>query len=261
MKTEVAVIGAGTEGCAAALAAAEAGRKVVMTCPHDWVGGQLTAQAVPPDKHWAIERYGSTRSYRNFRNKIREYYRRNYPLLPKFRDDPYFNPGGGRVSRLCFEPRIGLAVLNELFARYISCGTIKILHYHTPVGCERASGKIRRVYLRDARTEKHCELEADYFLDATELGDLLPLSGEDYVTGAESQKDTGEPHALAGDSNPEDVQGFTWCMLMSLDHNQHPDTDIYRVECPAQYQKWKNYIPELDPPWTGPLFFRSGHSS
>ena len=60
MKTEVAVIGAGTGGCAAVLAAAEAGRKVVMTCPHDWVVGQLTAQAVPPDEHWSIKRYDST---------------------------------------------------------------------------------------------------------------------------------------------------------------------------------------------------------
>ncbi|MFE3425582.1 hypothetical protein ACFXOL_22325 [Streptomyces californicus] len=30
-------------------------------------------------------------------------------------------------------------------------------------------------------------------MDATELGDLLPLTGAEHVTGFESRRDTGEP--------------------------------------------------------------------
>jgi hypothetical protein len=254
MKTDIAILGSGTGGCAAALAAAEAGRSVVMTSPNGWIGGQLTAQMVPPDEHWAVERYGCTRSYRQFRNKVRSYYLNNYPLLPKFRDDPYFNPGGGRVSRLCFEPRVGLAVLWEMLMRHISSGKLKILHYHIPVACQTEADRIQSVELRDLRSGQTVFLEASHYLDATELGDLLPLCGEDYVTGAESQSETGEPHALVGPANPEDVQAFTWCMAISCDHTESPDTDRYRIDPPAQYQRWKNYIPQLTPPWPGHLF-------
>ena len=51
MRTEILVVGGGLGGCAAALAAARAGRSVVISEATDLVGGQLTAQAVPPDEH------------------------------------------------------------------------------------------------------------------------------------------------------------------------------------------------------------------
>src|SRR6185369_8467044 len=61
---DVAVIGGGVGGCAAALAAARNGLRVIMTEETDWVGGQVTSQAVPPDEHAWIESFGATRSYR-----------------------------------------------------------------------------------------------------------------------------------------------------------------------------------------------------
>ena len=45
-----------------------------------WLGGQLTGQAVPPDKHSWIESDGSSRSCRQLRHGIRSYCRRHYPL-------------------------------------------------------------------------------------------------------------------------------------------------------------------------------------
>jgi hypothetical protein len=254
LKTEVLVIGGGTGGCAAALALAEAGRNVVMTCPNGWIGGQLTSQMVPPDEHWGIERYGCTRSYRKFRNRVRGYYLRNYPLLPSFRDDPYFNPGGGSVSKLCFEPRIGMAVLWEMLMRHISSGVLRVLTHHDVIGADVECGVIRSASFLDKRLNHSLTIDADFFLDATELGDLLPLVGEDYASGAESRSETGEPHALDGPGNPEDVQGFTWCFPMSIDDSESPDTDRYRGNAPAGYQHWKNYVPKLAPEWTGPLF-------
>src|SRR5947199_10288236 len=58
---DVVIIGGGTGGCAAALAAARGGARVVMTEETDWIGGQLTSQAVPPDEHPWIESFGCTR--------------------------------------------------------------------------------------------------------------------------------------------------------------------------------------------------------
>src|SRR5712671_3723745 len=79
-QTEIAIIGGGVGGMAAALAAAGAGRNVILTEETDWIGGQLTQQAVPPDEHPWIESFGCTASYRRFRNGVRDYYRRHYPL-------------------------------------------------------------------------------------------------------------------------------------------------------------------------------------
>lgn len=67
---DVAVIGGGLGGCAAALAAAKRGKRVVLTEETYWIGGQLTSQAVPPDEHPWIEQFGCTRSYRQFRNGV-----------------------------------------------------------------------------------------------------------------------------------------------------------------------------------------------
>jgi glycine/D-amino acid oxidase-like deaminating enzyme len=80
MRTGILVVGGGLGGCAAALAAARGGRSVVLTEATDWVGGQLTAQAVPPDEHPWIERFGCAASYRALREGIRAHYRRPLPV-------------------------------------------------------------------------------------------------------------------------------------------------------------------------------------
>src|SRR5579864_2631673 len=73
---DIAVIGGGVGGCAAALAAARNGMRVVLSDETDWLGGQLTSQAVPPDEHPWIEQFGCTGSYREYRRRVRDYYRR-----------------------------------------------------------------------------------------------------------------------------------------------------------------------------------------
>src|SRR5579862_3218889 len=75
LATDVLVVGAGMGGCAAAWACLRQGQRVVLTEENDWIGGQMTAQAVPPDEHPWIEQFGCTRSYRRVRHEIRRYYR------------------------------------------------------------------------------------------------------------------------------------------------------------------------------------------
>jgi NADPH-dependent 2,4-dienoyl-CoA reductase/sulfur reductase-like enzyme len=67
-RTQVLVVGGGLGGVAAALAACERGADVVLTEQHAWLGGQLTSQAVPPDEHPWIERFGCTARYRGLRD-------------------------------------------------------------------------------------------------------------------------------------------------------------------------------------------------
>ena len=114
LQTDVVIIGGGFGGCAAALAACRNGLNVVMTEETDWIGGQVSQQGVPPDEHPWIETHGASASYRTFRNKVREYYRRNYPLTDEARACEFLNPGDGLVSRLCHEPIVSEAVLTEM---------------------------------------------------------------------------------------------------------------------------------------------------
>jgi hypothetical protein len=84
-----------------------------MTEETDWIGGQLTSQAVPPDEHRWIETHGANASDRHLRTRIRVYYRTNYPLTEAARQLEDLNPGDGSVSRLWCEPRVALAVLHD----------------------------------------------------------------------------------------------------------------------------------------------------
>jgi len=93
LRTDVLVVGGGLGGVAAALAALEAGRSVVLTEQYAWLGGQLTSQAVPLDEHSWIEQFGATARYRRLREGIRDHYRRWYPLTPAARADRTLNPG------------------------------------------------------------------------------------------------------------------------------------------------------------------------
>ena len=51
----------------------------------------------------------------------------------------------------------------------------------------------------EARIDVHSgstrTITASYVIDATETGELLPLTGTEYVTGFESRAETGEPSA------------------------------------------------------------------
>src|ERR1700760_4772834 len=113
------IVGGSLGGYAAALAALRNGLKVVLTEETDFIGGQLTSQGVPPDEHQWIETQGSTKTYRQLRSGIRNYYKRHYPLTAGAMANPNFNPGNGLVSALCCEPRVAEAALHQMLAPYI----------------------------------------------------------------------------------------------------------------------------------------------
>lgn len=247
IRADVAVIGGGVGGVAAALAACRAGLTVVLTEETPWLGGQLTSQAVPPDEHPWIESFGCTRSYREFRDAVRAFYRERYPLTPEARATRHFNPGNGWVSRICHEPRVALAVLDQALAPFRSSGRLIVLLDHRPVTAEVDGDRVRSVSLRDLRSGTDRTVEAPWFIDATELGELLPLTRTEYVVGAEARKDTGEPHAQET-AAPGDQQAFTCCF--AVDHLPGEDHVIDR---PAEYEFWRDYVPQMTPPWPGRL--------
>jgi FAD-dependent oxidoreductase family protein len=241
LRCDVGVIGGGVGGCAAALAALRNGMRVVLTEETDWIGGQLTSQAVPPDEHPWIEAFGCTRLYRTYRRRVREFYETNYPLTELARGREFLNPGGGTVSRLTHEPRVSLAVLEAMLAPYASNGQLTVLLDHRPTSADVQGNWVRSVTVGD-RT-----ITAAYFLDATEQGDLLPLTKTEYVTGSESRMQTGEQHASVR-TEPHNIQSFTYCFAM-----EYRKGEDYTIEKPGQYTFWRDYVPKLHPHWPGKL--------
>jgi hypothetical protein len=240
-------IGGSLGGVACALAAAKSGLRVVLTEEFDWIGGQLTSQAVPPDEYPTVETFPCTRTYATLRTKIRDYYRRHYPLTDTARAAAALNPGSGSVSKLCHEPRVALAVLLELLAPHISGGRVRILQPCTPVRADVAGDSIKSVTVRHKFTGDEHTLTAPYFADATELGDLLPLTKTEFVTGAESRRDTGEPHAPE-QAQPDNHQACTVCFAMD-----HVDGADHTIDRPREYAFWRDYVPQLKPAWPGKL--------
>ena len=247
VSADLVIIGGGFGGCAAALAAARGGLRVVMTEETDWIGGQLTAQAVPLDENAWIESTGGTGSYHLLRQRIREYYARNYPLTDAARANPRLNPGNGSVSRLCHEPRVGLAALEELLALHVAAGRVRVLLEHRAVSADTVRDRVVAVSVRSSRTGSAVVLRAPLFVDATELGDLLPLTHTEFVTGAESRRTTGEPHARDA-AQPGNQQAFTCCFAVD-----YRDGEDHTIDKPRDYTFWKEYVPPLTPPWPGRL--------
>ncbi len=241
---DLVVVGGGLGGVAAVLAAARLGLRSVMVSESDWIGGQVSSQCIPPDEHPWIESVGCTPAYRRFRNAVRAFYRRNYPLNAAARYAPALNPGSGNIGPLSHEPQVARLVLEEMLAPWTSRGSITVLRSHLLVAAEVGGDEITSVLVRGPEGED-VELTGDYFLDATDLGDLVELAGAEHVYGAESTADTGEPHALDGPADPSDQQAITWAMLLSL----YPGTDN-TIDRPADYTAWREHRP---PEWPGPL--------
>lgn len=218
LRADIAVIGGGLGGIAAALAAADAGASVIMTGEESMIGGQITSQLTAPlDEHPRIESFGATRSYRSFRDLVRA------------AAGGVDNPGEGWVSRLCFEPLVGLRVLEEMFRGHTESGRIRIFKNARPVAATFATG------FADTSTEPtigavRLELlgqpdlivRATVFIDATELGDLLPLTQTAWTVGSEGSSAFSEPDAVPGAADARAEQSCTWVAILVREAEPQP---------------------------------------
>lgn len=239
LECDILVVGASTGGTAAALAAAESGASVILLEETDWLGGQLTSQGVStPDEHPVIEQFGATRRYYAFRNAVRDYYRANFKLTAKAAAEPYLNPGSCWVAHFSFEPKVGARILNQFVSPLVDSGRLRIFFNATVLACHTDDhGRIKRVTCRSGES-KEMEIHPRFVLDATDLGDLVAMAGtegEDWVTGAESRKQTGEPDAPE-EAHPDWVQPFTFSFPLEWS----PETKESNViPAPEDYEELK----------------------
>lgn len=236
-KTDLLIVGAGLGGIAAALTAADAGCTVTLVTEEPMIGGQVTTQAVSPlDEHPHIETTGASNSYQEFRRRIRAHH------------GGRTNPGGGWVSRLCFTPAAGLQVLTEMLDEHLDAGRIRLHTSYRPthVHLDASDEAITAVSFDvDGHEER---VEARIVIDATELGDLLMLSGAEWRIGSEGREAFGESNALASGPDPLAEQSCTWVAALRIDPEAR-----HLVAPSTRYDHWREQQPfglEI-PGWDG----------
>ena len=207
MKSQVIICGASLGGTLAAYSAAREGKNVVLLESTKWIGGQLTSQAVPPDEHPWIEDQGATQSYREYREKVRAYFCNLEGFSQQVKDSKRFCPGNSEVSWLAHPPRLALSILEDMLAPYVAAGNLQVFTEAKLLDCITQGDDIVGVTYEIGGEE--VLFEGEYYLDGTDIGDLIKKSGAEYRVGAESREETGEVDApLVGD--PEDMQSYIY---------------------------------------------------
>ncbi|HLW47699.1 MAG TPA: FAD-dependent oxidoreductase [bacterium] len=207
---DVLVCGAGLGGVAAALRAARLGLRVCLIEETGWPGGQITTQGVSAlDEHDRIETFGGTSLYYELRDAIRNYYRQRYRRSAAGLSGAPFNPGNAWVSGLSFEPRAAATVLEGMMAGPHDSGALQVFYYTRAIAAEVFGGHVRSVLTRQSESGALIRFRSAFVLDATDLGDVLPLTATQYAVGAESRAETGEPSA-PDRADPSCLQFYTF---------------------------------------------------
>ena len=163
---DVVIAGAGTGGTIAAVQAARLGARVALVEESDWIGGQMTGAAVSTMDDLGGTRFGL---YKEFIDRVTlAYYEK------------------GRSVGICLwdsdtiglEPSVGQAILLSMLQE---AGSVD-LFLRSPVKSTQMKGHALTSVHIDFKGEP-LELRAPVFIDATEHGDLLPLTGARYRAG------------------------------------------------------------------------------
>jgi FAD dependent oxidoreductase len=231
---EALVAGAGAGGIAATLRLLERGHGVCLAEETDIIGGQF--HSVPAlDEHKFIEISGATRSYHEFRNAIRDHYRKAYQLAPAAEQLKNFNPGACYVSSLCYEPKVAINILQQMLKPY---GTrLQLLLRTKVIDASISNHSIQSVLAYRFDTREVIRIRTGFVLDATETGDLLPIAKVPYIVGSEARSETAEPHA-APEPNPACVQSFTYTFAIDFD-----PAGEHRIPKPAGYERIRDSQP------------------
>ncbi|MCB9468813.1 MAG: FAD-dependent oxidoreductase [Candidatus Obscuribacterales bacterium] len=248
IKCDVLVAGGGMGGVAAAHALTrtlngETGRRrrprVCLLEETNWLGGQMTSQAVSAfDENALVETSGASRHYLKLRELIRDYYLDRYSVKEECKG-PRFNPGNCWVSRLSFEPKIGLHAIDSMLEQAIRDDKLEIFHRTKVVKVDsqllkNGKHKIKSLLAANLESGETIEFRPRIVIDATELGDLLPLAQVSYRLGEEGKDATGEPHA-APEPQSEWVQDFIFPFVVEFCPDQN-----HTIEKPTDYEKLRD---------------------
>ena len=166
MEFDVAVIGAGCGGSAAAIQAARLGMEVAVVEESDWVGGQMTGGGVSTMDDVRRTRTGI---YGEFLRRASAYY--------EARETPVNTCYWGSDT-FAFEPWVIQRTLLDMMRE---AGEISLFMETRVLEAKMKDGAVRAAVVE--RGGERIELRAKVFIDATEAGDFIPLTGARYRAG------------------------------------------------------------------------------
>ena len=214
---DIVIAGAGTGGCGAAAQAARMGRSVLLLEETDWIGGQMNAAAVTSmDEGLAIARERGL--YRELCGLIKAH----YDPLGISSETAYWH------RHPCVEPRVGQQLLLKMLASPAGAGgkvhlllrakvirTTKVGQAITGVEIEGQGGR-RRIACR-------------VLVDATEWGDVIPLTGARYRAGMTTNETLDGTKA---------IQDLTWTAVVKQYPAGVPAT-LRLASAPPGYATWR----------------------
>jgi hypothetical protein len=173
-KYDIVIAGAGMGGIGAAVQAARMGRSVLLLEETDWIGGQATAAAVTSmDEGVALVRERGI--YREFCGLVASHYQ---PLGINFMT-AYWN------GHVCVEPHVGQHLLLVLLGDARGSGVLDLALRTRVTKVTRDGNTITGVEIvstTESGHESHA-IASKVLVDATEWGDVIPLTGARYRVG------------------------------------------------------------------------------
>jgi len=227
---DIIIVGGSLGGCAAALSAGAGGSSVCLLEASGWLGGQYSAQGVTkPDENRYTSTVGSTAAYRAFQHNVRAFYRANYTLSARGQNQPTLNPGGAYPG---FSTQPGVA--HQILLQQLQAMPSVHVRLKTRVTGANVQGDTIQNLSTVDENGWPATYVGRYFLDATDLGELLPLASVEHTLGAESKAQTNEPNAPA-QAHPEWIQPIT--VVVSLE--RRPAGEDHAIAKPANYDRIK----------------------
>ena len=197
---DVVVAGGGTGGIAAAIQAARMGMNVLVVEPTSMLGGQATAAGVSTMDDLSGQTSGL---YREFMERVEEY----YTLRGKSVTTCYWD-----AQNKAFEPHIGAKILAEM-ARGEDAPDILYQSQVVGVGVEEtisltgdsltSGARVNSVIIQTPEGKRNVTCRV--LIDATEYGDVIPLTGAQYRAGS-SVSPSVNMNAM--------IQDITWVAIM-----------------------------------------------
>ena len=189
-QVDIVIIGGGAGGTSAGIQAARMGANVQILEKTSWLGGMLTSAGVS-----AIDGNHELPSgiWGEFRQKLRNHYGGAKALAT------------GWVSHTLFEPSVGNRILQEMADLPNLEIAFKAAYTHV-----KKKGDGWTVTYR--QRGKAYTTNAKILIDATEIGELLPLVGADFRLGMDSRMDTGEKEAP--ETTNSIVQDLTYVLIL-----------------------------------------------
>lgn len=188
---DVVIVGAGTGGISAAIQAARLGAQVTLLEETDWIGGQMTAAADSTmDEGGSITL--SSGIYAEFLQRMQSH----YLVRGKSVGTCYFGD-----QHHCFEPSVIQKILYQMIqdANDEGRGHIDVYLRQTVKSVLEENNTVTGVITQTGQVF-HCKI----IIDATELGDVLPLTSATYRMG----------NFLGGNPGRSCIQDITYMAIL-----------------------------------------------